>query len=204
MADRFLDHIYAGAKPEEADALYDAWAETYEAELAENGYATPGRIARALALHAPARGTPVLDFGCGTGLSGLALKAEGFTVIDGMDPSSEMLRRAGEKEIYRHLKHIDITDPAPIPQGSYALIVAAGVIGPGAAPASTIEILIRALPASGLLALSLNDQAVSEAVYEGAMHPLLDGGAARLRFKEHGAHLPGRNLNSTIYLIEKA
>lgn len=204
MADRFLDHIYASARPEEADALYDAWADTYEAELAENGYATPARIASALARHCPERDTPVLDFGCGTGLSGLALKAEGFTVIDGMDPSREMLRRAGEKEIYRHLRHIAIADPAPIPQGSYALMAAAGVVGPGAAPASTIDILIRALPPSGLLALSLNDQAVSEAVYEGTMQAWIEAGAARLRFKEHGAHLPGKNLKSTIYLIEKA
>lgn len=204
MARSFLDHIYEDAKPTDARELYDAWAETYEAEISENGYATPGRIARALAAHVTDKATPVLDFGCGTGLSGLALGMAGFTVLDGMDPSPEMLRRASEKTIYRNLTQIEISDPAPIAQDSYAVIVAAGVIGPGAGPASTFDILIKALPTSGLLALSLNDHALAERVYEGAMCQWLDAGAARLLFKEHGAHLPGQNIKSTIYIIEKA
>lgn len=204
MPKRFLDHIYEDAEPLEADRLYDEWAATYDAELAENGYATPGRIAKALADHVTDQNQAVLDFGCGTGLSGQALRAEGFMVIDGMDPSGEMLRLAAEKGIYRNLKTIDISDPAPIPQDSYHLIIAAGVIGPGAGPATITDILIRALPTSGLLALSLNDQALRERIYERAIGQWLDAGAARLLFKEHGAHLPGQSIKSTVYIIEKA
>ncbi|MCR9115216.1 MAG: methyltransferase type 11, partial [Rhodobacteraceae bacterium] len=40
--------------------------------------------------------------------------------------------------------------------------------------------------------------------YEGAMNQWLDCGAARLIFKEYGPHLPGQNLKSNVYIIEKA
>ena len=36
----------------------------------------------------------ILDFGCGTGLSGLALRAAGVQVIDGCDLSEGMLAHA--------------------------------------------------------------------------------------------------------------
>lgn len=203
MGEKFLNRVYDARSPEEMQALYDAWAASYDAEIAENGYATPGRVAEALFRHLPRPDTPILDFGCGTGLSGLALKLAGFTVIDGMDPSPEMIDGARRKGVYRSLSVIDIADPAPVPKDSYRAITAIGVIGTGAAPAETLHVLLKALPAGGLLGVSLNDHALAERQYEAALNQWLDGGAARLLFKQYGPHLPGQNLNSNVYIIEK-
>ena len=84
MTDKFLDKVYDARTADETRELYDAWSASYEAEVAENGYATPGRCAEALAKHLTDKDAPILDFGCGTGLSGLALKLAGFTTIDGV------------------------------------------------------------------------------------------------------------------------
>ena len=146
MAEKFLDRVYDRATPEETRALYDAWAATYDAEIAENGYATPGRVAEALFKYVSAPDEPVLDFGCGTGLSGLALKLAGFSVIDGMDPSPEMVDQAGKKGAYRTLEVLDLDDAAPIATGAYHVISAIGVLGIGSAPASTFDLLMKALP----------------------------------------------------------
>ena len=204
MADKFLDRVYGDVTPETSNEIYDAWAKTYEAEVGENGYATPRRLARALALHMPNPAEPILDFGCGTGLSGLALKEAGLTTFDGMDPSAEMLDRAREKSIYRRLTEIEITDPKPIPHDEYKAITAIGVIGTGAAPASTFDLVLNALPKGGLFGVSLNDHALSEKIYEAAMSRWLDTGAARLLFKKYGPHLPARNIKSNVYILEKA
>ncbi len=75
MAEKFLDKVYDAKGTDETRALYDDWAASYDAEIAENGYATPRRCAEALAGFATDPSLPVLDFGCGTGLSGLALRA---------------------------------------------------------------------------------------------------------------------------------
>jgi len=203
MTNTFLDKAYGISAPEELRDMYDDWAASYDAEVAENGYATPGRVAKAMAKYADDLTAPILDYGCGTGVSGLALKLAGFSNIDGLDPSTEMLQGAKSKGVYRDLKGFELDDPAPIPQGTYALITCIGVIGTGAAPASTFDLVMRALPKGGKLGLSLNDHALADKSYEGAMNSWLDCGAARLLFKEYGPHLPERDINSNVYIIEK-
>ena len=204
MSDKFLDKAYALTTPQDTQALYDAWAATYDAEVSDNGYATPGRTARLLAQHLPDLELPVLDFACGTGLSGLALKLAGIPVIDGMDISPEMLDAARRKSVYRDLICIEADDPTPVPQNVYRAITAIGAIGPGAAPVETIDTLMRALPPGGLLAFSLNDLALKDPQYEAQLAEWLDCGAARLLAKEYGPHLPGHDLNANVYVVEKA
>ena len=172
--------------------------------MAENGYATPARVADALKLHAGELSTPILDFACGTGLSGLALQQVGFTTLDGMDITPEMLSEAEKKGIYRNLITVDVADETPIAQDSYRIITAIGAIGTGAAPASCIHTILRALPKGGLMGLSLNDHALAEPEYETTLCQWLDCGAARLLFKEYGSHLPARGIKSYVYIVEKA
>jgi predicted TPR repeat methyltransferase len=51
----------------------------------------------------------VIDIGCGTGLAGQALTGHGFTIIDGLDYSAEMLKVAAGHGIYRKLIEADLT-----------------------------------------------------------------------------------------------
>ena len=60
----------------------------------------------------PEAQTPVLDYGCGTGLSGVALRAAGFEV------STEWTRRPRcwkvlQKGFIASFQRFDITDPDP-------------------------------------------------------------------------------------------
>lgn len=204
MSDKFLADAYSLESPEATREHYDKWAASYDSEIAENGYATPGRVAEALKAQISDLDTPVLDFGCGTGLSGLALRRAGFSIIDGMDPSSEMLDGARAKEAYRTLTGFDIADPAPVARGAYSAITATGVIGIGAAPPETFDLLMHALDRGGLLAFSFNDHALSDPAFEGRLNDWLDMGAARLLSKDYGDHLPGMNMKSNVYVVEKA
>ncbi len=201
---RFLKSSYTLSSPKDTQAHYDKWANSYDEELTDNGYATPDRLARALWEKRPDGQMPVLDFGCGTGLSGLALQRAGFQILDGMDPTPGMLEAAREKGIYRDLTGFAISAPPPVPQGVYRAIAAIGVIGQGAAPPETVDLLLRALPRGGVLGFSLNDIALAERAYIGRLSEWLDMGAARLLLRQSGPHLPGINLNSDIFIVEKA
>ncbi|MGV6805078.1 MAG: class I SAM-dependent DNA methyltransferase [Ruegeria sp.] len=203
MSDKFLKDTYDLNTPQETHAHYQKWAASYEDEVGEHGYATPGRVAEALWTYFPQGQTPILDFGCGTGLSGVALKHAGFQVVDGMDPTAEMLKGAKAKGVYRNLHAFEITDPNPIKQGSYQAITAIGVIGAGAAPPETFDLLMKALPKGGMLAFSFNDHTLEDPTYTGRLNEWLDMGAARLLFREHGPHLPGLDLKSDVYIVEK-
>lgn len=199
---KFLDKAYTARDAASTRVLYDDWAASYEAEVGEQGYATPGRCADALKHYANDMSAPVLDFGCGTGLSGLALKLAGFETIDGVDLSAEMLDGARSKNVYRHLDQIEAG--ADLPRKDYALCAAIGVIGAGAAPIDVLHILMRALPRDGKLVFSFNDHALDDPANEAGIAEWTDCGAARLLFKEHGPHLPGIGLKSNVYVLEKA
>lgn len=203
MSERFLDKVYNARNADETRGIYDAWSASYEAELSQNGYVTPARCAEALALKQTDKALPVLDFGCGTGLSGLALKLAGFDVLDGIDLSAEMLAKAAEKGIYRSLRQIEPDAPLGFEPGTYASIAAIGVIGSGAAPVGTLDTLMEALNPGGLCVFSFNDHTLEDPSYEARVSEWTDCGAARLLVREHGDHVPGIGLKATVYILEK-
>ncbi len=203
MSEKFLDQVYGARDAAQTRVLYDNWAASYEAEVGEHGYATPGRCAEALAKYIPDSAEPVLDFGCGTGLSGLALKLAGFTTIDGVDLSADMLAKANDKGVYRTLQQIEAGADFTHQPGDYAAIAAIGVIGAGAAPIAIFDTLMNGLAKGGLLVFSFNDHALADKANEARVNEWTDCGAATLLFREHGPHLPGINLKSNVYVIEK-
>ena len=202
MAEKFLDKTYKTSGAEAVRDLYDDWANSYEQEVGENGYAMPTRLAAALRDTVPDTDTPILDYGCGTGLSGQAFAEAGFTTIDGMDPSEGMLAKCREKGLYRDLVLLDLDADLPIAHAQYAAIMAVGVISTGAGPASLMDDLMALLPKGGFFGLSLNDHALADPEYPAGIQRLKDAGHI-LRAEEYGTHLPGIGLKSMIYLFEK-
>ena len=202
MGDKtFLDKVYGLETTDATRAFYDDWSGSYEDEVAAQGYVTPIRVAEALAKHADLS-TPVLDVGCGTGLSGAALKQIGFSNIDGVDLSEEMLAEAGRKGVYRTLAQVGEA-PMEITPGTYGAIVATGVIGAGAAPLSVFDTLLGGLAPGGLFAFSFNDHTLEHPEFAARVVTAVESGEAEHLFEEHGAHLPGIDLKSVVYVLRK-
>jgi len=203
MEKKFLDTVHGLQNPEELRAHYDEWADSYDAEVMDNGYATPARIARALAAQLSDLNRPILDYGCGTGLSGAALIQAGFTAIDGADLSAEMLSKARDKGVYRDLWQVHPDTDLPFDPGKYGAITAMGVIGSGAAPAETLDLLVGGLAPGGLLGFSYNDKTIGDPDYEGRLRDVIDTGRGRILFEEYGDHLPKFDMKATVYILER-
>ena len=203
MAEKFLDKVYGARDAGETRDLYDAWAASYDDEVTEHGYITPIRCAAALAGHLAEHKAPILDFGCGTGLSGAALAAVGFHVIDGVDISEGMLASARERGIYRRLWRAEPGAPLEVTPGEYAGISAMGVISTGAAPAETLDVLMDLLVPGGLIVFSFNDHALEDPSFEARVKAHLDGRTARQKHRDYGEHLPGLGMKSVVYVLEK-
>lgn len=198
MTDGFLKKVYNLDGEDAVRDYYDDWAASYDDEISENGYATPRRCAEALASCASDLSAPLLDMGCGTGLSGLAFRAAGFTAIDGTDLSPGMIERAEKRGAYR-----DLFMSSDLGGRVYDMVAAVGVIGPGAAPASLFDTCLSHLTTGGLFVFSFNDHALSIAEYPAVLAAARARGTVSTRFEEHGDHLPGINVKSTVYVIEK-
>lgn len=188
----------------ETQKIYAEWAETYDDDILGAGYATPLRIAQALIDAGADTSAPILDFGCGTGLSGLALGAVGFTTIDGTDVSAEMLQRAQVKDVYRKLWLGNPEQPLEIPAGHYKAVTATGVISLGAAPPTMLRTLLNAMDAGGFLSLSYNDATLADDSYINALNDVLNDGTVTELSREYGPHLPGKQMGSTVYVLQKS
>ena len=199
----FLDQAYHIEAADGIKSLYSQWADSYETEISDNGYATPRRMAEGLAQVVSDRSASILDYGCGTGLSGQAFQADGFTNIFGADPSPEMLNLAREKSIYSELTQLDITAPPTFQKGEFDIIAAVGVLGTGAAPVEVFDVLFNFLKSGQLLTISFNDHTLEVPEFPGRVEACLKNGSATLLLKEYGDHLPGINIKSMIYVLKK-
>lgn len=202
--DGVLGSAYDASTLADVGKLYGTWAATYDEELIANGYASPRRTAAAMADHVADPTAPLLDIGCGTGLSGAALRDAGFSTIDGTDMSPEMLALAGHKGIYRNLVPSTLEDPLPAAPGSYADMTAIGVFSPGHAPAALITDVLALLAPGGCFGFSLNDHALEDPSYRQTIDRVVAAGAAAIAFEDYGDHLPGIGLKSQVVVLKKA
>lgn len=181
--------------------VYRDWAGTYDADIGARGYATPGRIAQALSERVPLD-TPILDFGCGTGLSGLALRKAGFTRIDGTDITDAMVAEAEKKGIYNKLW---VSEPGqqPAAPGHYGAIVAAGVISLGAAPPEALGPLGLAVARGDLIVLSFNDPTLENGTYDAYLNRSIADGLFKQLSRIHGPHLEDMGMGSDVIVLER-
>jgi predicted TPR repeat methyltransferase len=138
-----LELVYAAETPEELADAYRQWAATYDGETLGIGYYLPFQITAWVTRYVPAGEGPLLDAGCGSGLSGPALKALGYDDLAGLDLSPEMLALAGSRGAYRELKQAELGQPLPWPDGHFRAFFSTGVFTIGHAPASSLHELVR-------------------------------------------------------------
>ncbi len=203
MARDFLSEIYYLDTEEQRDELYSEWAATYDADLAAQGYVTPQRCASALAEFVSDKSQPVLDVGCGTGVSGMALAETGFSNIDGTDINREMLAKAHGRGVYRKLSVSGLGEPLDVVPGNYVAIAAIGVIGTGAAPVEFLHECLSHLQPGNLLVFSYNDHTLARPDYVKGLDDAMESGDYRMVHQEYGPHISRLNIGSNVYVMQR-
>ena len=202
MTEKFFPRAYGLTDQKDIDALYDDWAKTYDQEVTEGGYETPRRCAQALRSFLPTN-KPIVDIGCGTGLSGLALGGIGYTDITGTEINPNMLDQAMKRGIYADLRAANLEDPLPFKVGEFSALVAVGVISAGAGPASLLPKALDKLAPGGFLCLSYNDHTLETPDYVDALSNAIDTKIVDQVFSEYGPHLTALDVGSSVYVLRK-
>lgn len=156
-----------GGDRDKLAAYYAAWATTYDSDVGETDdkYGIPGSVLVALDAaieRIPALSDPaitVLDAGCGTGRVAVALGAAGYTVIDGVDLSPEMVAiaerrmRADGSPLYRRLEGgVDLTKPPTPAWTDHAdLVIVGGVFTVGHIPPISLHQIAKMVKPGGVL-----------------------------------------------------
>jgi len=201
----FLKRAYRLKNQQDTLSMYGDWAATYNQTMKDHDYQSPRRIAEALLRHCADKSVAILDVGCGTGLSGMALAKAGFTQIDGSDVSPEMIEIARQLPgVYRQLTSVTLDDPFPFPDGAYQVIAAMGVIADQHAPPRTIGQLLNKLHAGGLLIFSLNNHTLENPDYLQACHDAVTDGIAIILEDHDGPHIVKLGMTSKIMVLQKS
>ena len=179
-ANAALDSVYGADTPETLAQAYAAWAATYDSETASLGYLLPFLITAWVARYVPADDGPLLDAGCGTGLSGPSLKALGYGDIAGLDLSDDMLKIAGSRNAYGELKQAMLGGPLPWPDGHFRAFFSTGVFTISHAPASGLHELVRITRSGGHAIFTVRDQVFESGGFQAVFDELTQAGKWRL------------------------
>ncbi|MCA8957792.1 MAG: L-histidine N(alpha)-methyltransferase [Planctomycetes bacterium] len=155
--ERIWNKAYAASTRDDLLQLYSEWAETYDADHEAIGFFGHRTAAQLLAKFTPfAEVARLLDAGCGTGAAGEALWPLGYRSITGIDLSREMLARARQKGVYRHLIQGDLGLPLdPFPCSHFDAAVLVGVFSFGQAPAHTLDEIVRLVKPGGVVVFTM-------------------------------------------------
>ncbi|MEL6201045.1 MAG: class I SAM-dependent methyltransferase [Pseudomonadota bacterium] len=202
---RFLDKAYTVKTDADTKALYDAWAEVYDEELGENEYQQPVRCAKALLGLMPPKNNPaILDVGCGSGLSGLALKNTGYSQVDGCDYSTGMLDKAKETGAYDRLFETNLNaPPMDANDAAYDAVTCVGVFSFGHVMADALDDILRVLKPGGFLVIGMNDHFYQEASLTNKLTALEEAGVITGRKDEHGEHIRGTGLTGWVITVRR-
>jgi len=165
-----LDKVYTAKNHTELMDAYKDWAANYDDDTVGSfGYVAHIATAKALDNQVDDKDLRVLDAGCGTGLVGEVLQEMGYSNMDALDYSREMLEEARDKKIYREHMQADLSKPLDIPDNAYDAIVCTGTFTYGHVDASAFNELVRITKPEGLIVFTVRDGAYQDYGYRKRM-----------------------------------
>ena len=174
------------------------------------GYVAPINAAKTILQYynsGNVRQSTVLDAGCGTGLSGIAVReALGReAVIHGIDISTGMLDTAVKTGVYRSLKPANLSESLSISDGSYDVVVCVGTLTAGhVGPVPALREFVRVCRSGGLVVATVRENIWSERGYEAEVERLSSTGIAKLRSASSMPYREGQGVNAKMLVLEKA
>jgi SAM-dependent methyltransferase len=156
--DDALTRVYSARDAAELEAAYAGWAGRYDADTAAGGYRLAELVTGFVARHVARGDGPILDAGCGTGLTGEALHILGYADLVGIDLSQPMLDLAARRQVYARLERMRLGGSLDFVDAGFAAVVATGVFTLGHAPHSSFDELIRVTRRGGRLVFTVREE----------------------------------------------
>jgi len=189
---------------EEVMQQYDEWAPVYDQMMQEPIYKLIRPFSKLF--HATVsklfpemekRAFKVLDVAAGTGLLGLELNKLGYSNIDALDISREMMNHARSKNVYKKFMYTAMTDQrtADIKTGEYDALTCSGAVGSAHVRPSAFDEMIRIFKPGGVLCFNIS--LVEDSKYEEKRKELEDAGKWKLACKEKVPFLEDDKLEET-------
>ena len=154
--------IYKLTTPEEILKYYQDWTkkDKYNQDMIDLNYVAPKETVLVLKKYIQNNDCKILDAGCGTGLVGIELKKYGFSNIEGVDFSQDMLDLI-PKNIYKKIEKVDLNKPLKFSSNMYDVVTCVGTFTYGHVKSHALDELIRITKNKGIICFTIN-----EGIYE--------------------------------------
>lgn len=190
---------------------YDEWAGNYDQSMQEPNYHVPRPFSRHfdasvcnLFPDVDKKSFKVLDVAAGTGLLGLELNKLGYTNIDALDMSQEMLNRAMMKNVYNKLICAAMTDQLinGIETAEYDALTCSSAVCTSHVRPSAFEEMVKIVKPGGVLCFNIS--LVEEKNYEEKLNELENNGKWRLVQQEKIPFVQVENLEECyLYIYQR-
>lgn len=199
-----LNRAYSVKSSDDIRHLYRDWASNYDQDLLGDDlqYVAPQMAASVFAKHFQKFSGKILDVGCGTGLSGLALKDAGFSSLDGADLSADMLAQARLKKIYGSLTEGDLSIGLPLADNSYDAAFSVGAFTHGHVGPDAMAEVLRVVKPDGIFCLTIHQGVFEDLDYPAALKALEEKGLARVLDVEEVDYIKGEGLTSQVATLQ--
>lgn len=201
-ASKLLKRAYSLETEADSKALYSDWADTYDETMMDGmGYLTPTKTAELLVEYFPHSQALILDVGAGTGLAGVQLSRRGYTNMDAIDYSAEMLRVAGKRGIYGKLIEADLNGQLDVPAATYDAMICTGTFTHAHVGAQCLDELFRILKPGGIFACTIHKDVWTPAGFEKKIPALEQSGVFKTVSKEAGVYFSASSKEEGWYIV---
>jgi len=154
--------IYKLKTSEELLKYYQDWTDNnqYNKDMVDWNYIAPKETVSILKKYVFNKNSKILDAGCGTGLVGIELKKYGYSNIEGVDFSQNMLNLVPQS-IYKKIEKIDLNKALKFKDNIYDVIMCVGTFTYGHVKPQALDELIRITKNNGFICFTIN-----EGIYE--------------------------------------
>lgn len=182
VASPHLKDLTSKTTKDEIKEVYKNYAETYDEESHKVlGYSAPESAAKALIKHAAegnlSKDMRILDAGAGTGLAGEWLNKLGYTNLDALDASPDMIEKAklkmiDGKSLYKNFYVAYLGENLEIETNAYDAILCVGTFAMGHARGKAMPELQRVVKPGGLICFTVRNCVLDDPEYE--FHKYMD------------------------------
>ena len=150
--------IYKITTSDELLKYYQRWTKEnkYDQDMVDLDYVAPKEAVLLLKKYKLNNKCKILDAGCGTGLVGVELKKNGYSNIEGVDFSQNMLDQI-PKGIYQKIDKIDLNKPLKFKTDMFDAVMCVGTFTYGHVKPKALHELIRIINNGGLICFSINE-----------------------------------------------
>ena len=167
--------IYKIKTPEQLLKYYQGWTNNnkYNKDMVDWNYIAPQETVSVLKKYAFNKNFKILDAGCGTGLVGIELKKHGYTNIEGVDFSQNMLDLV-PNGLYKKIEKVDLNKLLKFKDNTYDVVMCVGTFTYAHVKTQALDELIRIIKNNGLICFTINEGIYEEYGFDKKIKELSD------------------------------